>query len=144
MPALIGYSLVNIYGTIMTAIGKILPFCYITLISVVINITLNFFLISSLGAKGSCIAALTSQWFCGITSMMYIKRKTGIRIHLRSLLTYIFTAVILSVFFYWGNNLPVSKWLLITAAGIITLLLMIITKLFSIKIWIASLRRTPI
>jgi len=144
MPALVGYSLVNIYGTIMTATGKILTFCYITLISVIINIALNFFLISSLGAKGSCIAALVSQWFCGITAMLYIRQTTKIRIHFRSLLIYIFTAAILSLFLYWGNNMPISKWLLITAAGMITLLIMILTKLFSIKMWIVSMRRTNI
>ena len=144
MPALIGYSLVNIYGTIMTATGQILPFCYITLVSVVINIVLNFLLIPSLGAKGSCIAALTSQWFCGITAMLYIKQKAGTRIHFRSLLIYIFTAAILSGFLNWGNNLQVSKWLLITAAGMITLLIMILTKLFSIKMWILSMRKTDV
>jgi O-antigen/teichoic acid export membrane protein len=144
MPALVGYSLVNIYGTIMTATGKILTFCYITLISVIINITLNFFLISSLGAKGSCIAALVSQWFCGITAMLYIRQTTKIRIHFRSLLIYIFTAATLSLFLYWGNNMPISKWLLITAAGMITLLIMILTKLFSIKMWIVSMKRTNI
>ena len=144
MPALIGYSLVNIYGTIMTATGQILPFCYITLISVVINIVLNFLLIPSLGAKGSCIAALASQGFCGITAMLYIKQKAGIRIHFRSLVIYIFTAAILSGFLNWGNNLQVSKWLLITAAGMITLLIMILTKLFSIKTWILSMRRADV
>ena len=144
MPALIGYSLVQIYGTVMTATGQILPFCYITLIAVGINVILNFFLISSLGAKGSCIAALASQWFCGITAMLFVKQKTGIGIQFRSVLIYIFTAVILSVFLYSGRNLPVSKWLLITVAGMITLLLMIVTKLFSIKMWVASLRRTAL
>jgi O-antigen/teichoic acid export membrane protein len=144
LPALIGYSLVHIYGTTMAATGYILPFCYITLIAVVINIGLNFFLIPSLGAKGCCIAALVSQWFCGFASMQYINQKMGTSIHLRSLLIYIFTAVILSTFFYWSNNLAISKWLLITAAGMITLLMMLITKLFSIKMWIISLRKTNI
>jgi len=144
MPALIGYSLVHIYGTVMTATGQILQFCYITLAAIVINIVLNFFLIPSFGAKGSCIAALTSQWFCGITAMLYTKQKTGVNIHFRSLLIYIFTAAFLSISLYWGNNLQINKWLLITGAGMITLLLMIVTKLFSIKMWIASLRRTTL
>ena len=96
MPVLIGFSLVHIYGTVMTATGQILQFCYITLAAIIINIVLNFFLIPSLGAKGSCIAALASQWFCGITAMLYVKQKTGINIHFRSLLIYIFTAVIIS------------------------------------------------
>lgn len=142
IPSLIGYSMVHIYGTAMTATGKIVVLCYITLAAVIINIILNLFLIPSFGAKGSCIAALVSQSLCGITAMLYAKQKMSIGVHFRSILIYIFTAAILSVFLYWGNNLQINKWLLITASGIITLLIMIVTKLFSIKIWISALRRT--
>jgi O-antigen/teichoic acid export membrane protein len=142
IPALIGYSLVQIYGTVMTATGQIISFCYIVLSSVVINIILNLLLIPSLGAKGCCIAALASQWFCGITAMLYVNQKIAISIHLRSMIIYIFNTAILSVLLYWGNQLPVSKWLLITVAGMITLLVMIVTQLFSIKMWIDSLRKT--
>ncbi|MBK5272601.1 MAG: polysaccharide biosynthesis C-terminal domain-containing protein, partial [Bacteroidia bacterium] len=141
LPALIGYSLVQIYGTVMTATGLIIPFCYITLISVIINITLNLLLIPAFGAKGCCIAALASQWFCGIAAMVYVKQKTGVRFHPGSLLIYIFTGTILSGFLYWGNSLPVSKWLLISAAGIITLLIMITTKILNLKSWAASLKK---
>ncbi len=143
IPALIGYSLVHIYGTVMTATGQIVTLCYITMMAVIINIVLNFFLIPSYGAKGSCIAALSSQCFCGITAMLYVKQKMRIAIHFRSLLIYIFTAAILSLFLYWGNSVQINNWVLITAAGMISLLIMIITKLFSLKIWIAALRGIP-
>lgn len=135
LPALVGYSLVQIYGTVMTATGLIIPFCYITLISVIINIVLNLLLIPSFGAKGCCIAALASQWLCGITSMIYVKQKTGIRFHPSSLLVYIFTGIIVSGFLYWSNSLAISKWLLISAAGIITLLILIASKLLLVKSW---------
>jgi len=142
LPALIGYSLVQIYGTIMTATGLIIPFCYITIISVILNIFLNFLLIPSFGAKGCCIAALLSQWFCGITSMIYVKQKTGLHFHPSSLLIYIFTGAIISGFLYWSNSLQVSKWLLISAAGIITLLMLIASKLLAVRSWMDSLKKT--
>lgn len=140
IPALIGYSLVQIYGTVMTATGQIVSFCYITLMAVVINTVLNLLLIPSLGAKGCCIAALASQLFCGIAAMVYVKQKSGISFHLRSLLIYIFTAAILIGFFYGCKDLLISKWLLLAGAGMITLLLMITTRLFAIRTWIASLK----
>jgi len=142
LPALIGYSLVQIYGTVMTATGLIIPFCYITLISVIINIVLNLLLIPSMGAMGCCIAALASQWFCGIAAMVYVKQKTGMDFHPGSLLIYICTGAVVSGLLYWGNSLSLNKWALISGAGIITLLILVTTKLLSLKSWIASLRKT--
>jgi len=139
---LIGYSLVQIYGTVMTASGHVVSFCYITAIAVGINLIINLLLIPSMGAKACCIASLVSQWFCGIAAMLLLKRKSGINIHFASLSIYIFTLAILSGLYYWGNDLAVSKWFLIATGGIITLLLMIITKLFLIKTWIQTLKRS--
>jgi O-antigen/teichoic acid export membrane protein len=142
IPALIGYSFVQIYGTVMTATGEARSFCYITLLAVVINISLNLLLIPSLGAKGCSIAAIVSQWLCGIAAMVYVNRKTGVNIHFGSLSIYIFTLVILSGLYYWGNGRAISKWMLITAGGMIVLLMMVVTKLFTIKTWIHSLKRS--
>jgi O-antigen/teichoic acid export membrane protein len=142
IPALIGYSLVQIYGTVMTASGHIIPFCYITLLAVTINIILNLLLIPSLGAKGCCIAALASQWFCGITAMVYVKQKSGITIHLCSLLIHIFIAVILCGFFYSCKNLHLDKWLLVAGAAIIAGLGLLVTKLFRINSWINLFKQT--
>ncbi len=142
IPALIGYSLVQIYGTVMTATGQIVSFCKIMAVAVLINILFNLLLIPTMGAKGCCIAALISQGFCGIATMIFVNRKSGISIHFGSLSIYIFTLAILSGFYYVGNNWIVSKWFLIAAGGMITLLLMIVTKLFTLRTWINSLKGT--
>lgn len=140
IPALIGYSLVQVYGTVMTATGQIISFCKITAIAVLINVLFNLLLIPTMGAKGCCIAALVSQGFCGIATMILVNRKNGIRIHFGSLSIYLFTLAILSGFYYLGNKWTVSKWFLITAGGMITLLLLLTTKLFTIRTWIRSLK----
>ena len=135
LPALIGYSLVQVYGTVMTATGFVVPFCYITLLSVALNIVLNLFLIPAYGAKGCCIAALASQGFCGIGTMLYVQQKSGIKIHFRSLLMYIFIGVILCSFYYLCKDINISKWLLIGVAGFITVILAILFKLVDINKW---------
>jgi len=61
LPALIGYSFVQVYGTVMTATGSVVAFCYLNLVAVLINIILNLFLIPHYGAFGCCISAL---WSC--------------------------------------------------------------------------------
>lgn len=135
LPVLLGYSLVQVYGTVMTAMGQVTQFCYIILLSVLLNIVLNLLLIPAWGAKGCCLAALISHGFCGITTLLYVQKNSGINIHFRSLLMYIFIAAILCAFYFWCRNLTINKWLLITGAGLITLLGAILLKLVDIRKW---------
>lgn len=133
LPALVGYSLVQVYGTVMTATGQVVQFCYIVLLSVILNIVLNLLLIPVCGAKGCCLAALISQGFCGTTAMFYVQKKSGINIRLRSLLMYIFIAAILCGYYYWCGNIVTSKWVLIIGAGLITIAGAIFLKLVDLK-----------
>ena len=135
LPALAGYSLVQIYGTVMTATGQVVQFCIIIAGAVVLNIVLNLFLIPGWGAKGCCIAALISQGLCGITTMVYVQKRIQINIHLRSLLMYIFIAAILCIVYFYCTDIVSNKWLLIAAAALITLVLAIIFKLADIRKW---------
>ncbi len=133
LPALIGYSLVQVYGTVMTATGHIIAYSYITLICIVMNVIMNILLIPSMGAKGSCIAALTSQVFCGITVMWYVNQKLKINIDLRSFLIYIFIGGLVCGFLYISGDWPVSKWLIMAGTGILVLILLWLTKLVDVK-----------
>jgi len=142
LPAIAGYALVYIYGTVMTATGHIKAFCVITFFTVFINITLNLCLIPAMGAKGCCIAALVSQTICGISTMLYTGKRIHIGFHTRSLLVYIFIALLLSFLFYQGNEWPVNKWLLVTGAVIITLAMMIVTGLLRPEEWLRSLKKS--
>jgi O-antigen/teichoic acid export membrane protein len=135
LPALIGYSVVQVYGTVMTATGHIVAFSYITLVAVVINATLNILFISALGAKASCLAAIVSQSFCGIATILYVKKKLNIPVDLRSGLIYIFIAATVCGLLYVCNSLPVNKWLVISGTGMIALIMLWITKLVDLNSW---------
>ncbi|HEX7906097.1 MAG TPA: polysaccharide biosynthesis C-terminal domain-containing protein [Chitinophagaceae bacterium] len=137
IPALIGYTLVSIYGTVLTATGHIRAFGAITLVAVLINIILNFLLIPSLGAKGCCIAALISQLICGIATMIYTKQKLMISFHASSLLIYIFIGVVWVAVFYAGGSWSLDKFATVIAGVLITLLIMIATRLIKASQWIS-------
>ncbi len=142
IPALIGYSLVAIYGTVLTATGHIRYFCIITFIAVLINIVLNLLLIPSWGAKGCCIAALVSQGFCGVATLVLVKKKLDIAIQYRSLLIYTMIASLLSGLFYYGNQAGFNVVLLISAAVIITFLSLLFTKLLKPAEWLSFLNKS--
>src|SRR4029079_691216 len=78
LPALIAYSFVQVYGTVMTATGSVIAFCYLNLVAVFINVTLNLILIPKHGAFGCCISALCSQAFLAIATMIFVNRKLKI------------------------------------------------------------------
>ena len=144
LPALIGYSLVQVYGTVLTATGNIVSFCYITLNAVLINIALNFLLIPSLGAVGCCYAALVSQGFCGISVMFYVWKKSAVYIHYRSVIIYIFTAAILSGFLYWSREFSVGPVLQLTGVALITVAALFATGRKEWMQWVGSFRKTEL
>jgi O-antigen/teichoic acid export membrane protein len=135
LPSVIGYSLVYIYGTVMTATGHIRAFSYITAASVIINMGLNIILIPGQGAKGSCIAAIVSQTFSGLATLLYARQKLKIDIGVQSLLMYIFIGIFVSVVLYFGRELPVNKWWLISSIALIVLFLLRAGRLIDIKNW---------
>jgi len=140
LPSLLGYSLVQVYGTVLTATGRVQDFSYIMLCAVLINLALNIILIPLYGALGSCIAALASQGMAGITTMVYSNIKLSLRIHLRSWLIYIFIAISLSVFLYVSNELELNRWLTVFSTGSIALALGLATRIIDIKTWLNSVR----
>jgi O-antigen/teichoic acid export membrane protein len=137
IPALAGYSLVQIYGTVLTATGLIKQFCLITFLAVIINIGLNLFLIPFYGAKGACWSAIISQGFSGIATLIYCKRKLGIPVEVRSLLIYLLTAAILSGLYLTGKYLLIDNWILLAAGGIVTLLFLLMIKPGLRKYWLS-------
>ena len=135
LPALIGYSLVQVYGTVMTAMGNIVSFCTIVLASLVVNVILNVLLIPSLGAKGCCIAAVISHGLCGIACMLFASQKSRLGLNLRSLLIYTFIAAVLAGYFYAGEKAEINQWLLLTGSVIVVIVLTMAAGLFSIRKW---------
>lgn len=121
LPVLAAYSLLQVYGTVMTAGGQVTRLCYIVFGAVCINISLNLLLIPGWGAQGACIAALVSQGACALATLLHVHVKSGINLHARSLLMYIFIAAALAGFYYGCRAMTLSPWLqvAIAAAGVL-------------------------
>jgi O-antigen/teichoic acid export membrane protein len=135
LPALMGYSLVQVYGTILTATGMVNYFSYILIGSVIVNLFLNIVLIPGHGAIGSCIAALVSQLATGIATMILVNKKLAIRIHFQSWLIYIFIASVLCLFLYLATRAQLNNWLIIFISGVIVLGLGFITRVIDLNSW---------
>ncbi len=129
LPALIGYSLVQIYGTVLTATGHIRTFCMIVFVSLLLNIGLNLCWIPVFGALGSCYAALISQTACGIACFLLARHKSGISLQLPSLLVTILIGAMLFCFLYFGKSFIPHTPLLITAGALLVLIMAMVSRL---------------
>lgn len=87
-----------IFGTILTASGKLYKLNIIFVISILLNIFLNFIVIPSHKAEGAAISTLLTQAFAFIAQMYLAIRLLQLRINLRSLgRLFIYTILTLSI-----------------------------------------------
>jgi O-antigen/teichoic acid export membrane protein len=135
LPALICYSLVSIYGTVLTATGHIRAFAWINALAVVVNTGLNLWWIPAYGALGCSWAALISQGLCGLLVMIYAHQKLKVAFHLRSILMYIFIGGILFAYFRAGQWAGIGNWFLLTGGGILSILTIWASGLFPVHKW---------
>jgi O-antigen/teichoic acid export membrane protein len=141
LPALLGYALVQVYGTVLTATGSIVAFCYLNVSVVVLNVLMNVILIPGYGAFGCCISALCSQLLLGLATMIFVHRKLNIVIDRRSLLLYLVNGLLL-----WGViagllKASVSPWSLLAVGALITFVFMWLTKMISLNNWFNILKK---
>ena len=135
LPALICYSLVSIYGTVLTATGHIRAFAWINALAVVVNTGLNLWWIPAYGGLGCSWAALISQGLCGLLVMIYARQKLKVGFHLRSILMYIFIGGILFAYFRAGQWAGIGNWFLLIGGGILSMLTIWASGLFPIHKW---------
>ena len=74
MCCFVGISSQYVFGTLLTASGKLKQLNIIAAVGMVINIGLNFIMIPLLNAKGSAIVSLTTQIFVATTQMIIVQR----------------------------------------------------------------------
>lgn len=129
IPALIGYALVQVYGTVLTATGHIRSFCYIVFAALILNTGLNLLLIPDYGALGCCYSALVSHTACGIATTYLATSKSGLSVYLRSGLACILIGAILFCFLYFGKSIIPGIPLLILCAAILVIGLLYFTRL---------------
>jgi O-antigen/teichoic acid export membrane protein len=141
LSALIGYSLMQVYGTVMTATGNIRSFCYLNLFALVINLVLNLFLIPRYGALGCSFAALASEMLLGLSTMIFVHRKLKTAFHLSSLFIYLANGALVCGTIYLLTLAHIAPVIAVGIAAFMVLLLMWLTKLGSINSWLSFIKK---
>jgi O-antigen/teichoic acid export membrane protein len=88
------YYLVHLYGSLLTARGAFKTFTRIVLFSVALNLAANALLIGPYGAAGCCVAALVSQYVCGLLCAAVATRSCSIPVKRASIAGYLAAGVL--------------------------------------------------
>jgi O-antigen/teichoic acid export membrane protein len=117
LSSLPAYYLVHVYGSALTATANFRLFTTVLGGSVVLNILLNLWLIPLYGATGCCIAALVSQYSCGIVLYIATTRKLRLSYSALSLLLYAVGAGFLLLLFYYSKMAVSNVWIILAAVA---------------------------
>ena len=104
LPVLPAYLLLQVYGSVLTAMAQLKPFLVLLATSVLINILLNILLIPQWGAVGCCLAALVSQYFCAISVYFVATSKNTLQHNVRQWRSLGVGTLVLGGLFYAGRS----------------------------------------
>ncbi|HEY2720601.1 MAG TPA: polysaccharide biosynthesis C-terminal domain-containing protein [Chitinophagaceae bacterium] len=141
LPALIGYGLTQVYGTVMTATGNIATFSYFNFGAVVINIVMNLLLIPRYGAFGCCLSALCSQLFLGISTMLFVHYRLKTVLDTMSIVFYLLNGLIICGVLYYLLRTFHNTLLFVLLAGLISFLTMWLGRMISLNSWLSFLKK---
>ena len=115
----IGISLTYIYGTLLTAAGKLKELNIMAATAVVMNISLNLILIPRFEAQGAAIASCTTQILTGIVQTIMAVRVLNLKTDKNVLLRFIFWLLSYVAILLLAKTF-IPNWIL---AGLISVLL---------------------
>jgi O-antigen/teichoic acid export membrane protein len=134
IPCLIPFSMLYIFGTLLTANGSLKILNITSAIAIVINLVLNFTLIPTLEARGAAIASLTTQ--TSVALMQFIIAFKLLKIpfstlpYLRCL---IFTILLILSTCFVGQYLHFGLILNLSVCGCVALVWAFVTQLIPLK-----------
>ena len=135
LTALVGYSLFQVYGTVLTATGQIGLFTRIVFLVLLLNLSLNAWLIPRGGALGAAGTAIISQLTGGLLAMFAARKKCSISLHGRSALMYIFITGALLLLYALASVRGAPPAWTIGAGGILILGGALATGLLKAREW---------
>lgn len=129
---IIPISMTYVYGTLLTAAGRLHQLNIFALCTLVINVAINLLCIPRWGAVGSAWASLIAQSFMTITQIW-----AALKIfHLRPSVNYILKIAFFTLSLISCNLLTTSVpawWIRLVIVGIISLVMAVLLKLIDIK-----------
>ncbi|HTN46766.1 MAG TPA: oligosaccharide flippase family protein [Flavipsychrobacter sp.] len=136
MCAFPAFSISNVYSTLLTANGNLKLMIRIALIGVVINLTLNFFLIPGYNAVGAAFAAFVTQTVVALHFLFFAKKELTLKEDVRWVFSFCFYLVLLIFVGFIITHLSfpwILQLLIVLLAGICMIFLMRFMDIASLR-----------
>lgn len=130
------YYLTHVYGSVLTGLGALKIFLRILCLAVALNIACNLFLIPWAGALGSCVAAVVSQYVCGLLLWFYASQKAGFRFAAKSFFSCVLFGGCCWILFRLCKT-PVQALWVTLALGSLAAILLFATQKALVKRWLS-------
>ena len=104
----IGMCFTLIFGTLLTAQGSLRILIFYSALAILVNLSMNFFLIPSLGAEGTAIATFTTQTFIGMIQFIYCSRMFNFDFSAKRIYPYVFYVLSIITIFYFFQSIKFS------------------------------------
>jgi O-antigen/teichoic acid export membrane protein len=135
MFSFVGMCITLIFGTLMTANGNLKFLNFISFGGIVLNVSLNVYLIPSYGAAGAAFATLSTQSITALFQLIFCLKSFKIKVSPKLLIQYLLYLLVLSFWFMVAENYTTS-YLLITfeiAGGIAALFIFKLIDIHELK-----------
>lgn len=121
-----------IFGTLLTANGSLRILNQVSFLAIILNITLNVFLIPKYGAMGAAITAFSTQFFVAMIQLITIFKYFKIEFKFVPTIRYLIFAICLFLLFHYTSSL-LNDILKITIQLIVGFILLFVFKLIDLK-----------
>jgi peptidoglycan biosynthesis protein MviN/MurJ (putative lipid II flippase) len=125
-------SVTYIFGTLLTANGSLKALNIMALTGMIVNMSLNYFLIPSLMAVGSAYASLITQFVTAIIQVAIAQRIFRFTINWKYIFTLVFFAVGVVVINLLASKLVWDWRIVLIAAGMLSVIWAFVLRLLSI------------
>jgi O-antigen/teichoic acid export membrane protein len=127
---LIPISMIYVFGTLLTAHGNLRLLNITSLLGILVNVGINFFLIPHLHARGAAIASLSTQSVVAISQIYLAFKALHIPVRKKICLSSIFYTTLLipiayGVSWYWDEKV----WVALLISGVLSFILAFFTQL---------------
>ena len=122
-----------IFGTLLTAAGKMGLLIKISVVMVILNIALNLILIPDLGAVGAAYSTLITQFSIAIAQFFFARKLFVFQFSLPKIISSISFIILISALFYFFKMQSVNYFLSFVFGFIIMMIFAFFTGLFPIK-----------
>lgn len=130
----LGMTITYVFGTLLTANGSLKQLNILAMISLILNVVLNFILIPKYEVIGAAVATFITQLFMGLAQLILAQYIFKFRVNIPLILRFSALVVTSILAVYFIQKIPTEiSWLQILLSGIIIVILGMVFKILEPK-----------